>query len=145
MCSGRLIMSILCLRTQLSLWNATFRETRNCRMIDYVSWQIEKCSQVSFLDFFVERTCVELCIFLLDRAEPFFCEHTGGNFSACDSSRNLLHVSSFVVYLDSELIIINIINNNLHSVSITPLRSTTAHRLRHDRGACKGRNTRLGE
>ena len=36
-------------------------------------------------------------IFLLDRAELLFCEHTGGNFSACDSSRNLLHVSSFVV------------------------------------------------
>ena len=36
-------------------------------------------------------------IFLLDQAEPLFCEHTGGNFSACDSSPNLLHVSSFVV------------------------------------------------
>ena len=36
-------------------------------------------------------------IFLLDRAEPLFCEHTGGNFSACGSSCNLLHGSSFVV------------------------------------------------
>ena len=36
----------------------------------------------SILDF-VERTCVGLCkyIFLLDRAQPWFCEHTGGNFS----------------------------------------------------------------
>ena len=108
--------------------------------------------QFSILDF-VERTCVGLCNFLLDRAELLCCEHTGGNFSACDSSRNLLRVSSFVVcgssvkqvshswhivldtcalytflnfinlfisllnlYPDSELIIINIINKNLHSV-----------------------------
>ena len=108
-----------------------------------------------------------------------FCEHTGGNFSACDSSRNLLHVSSFVVcgssvkqvshswhivldscalytflnfiylctsflnlYPDSELIIFNIINKNLHSIA--PLRSTTAHRLRHGRRAGKGPGTRVG-
>ena len=44
--------------------------------------------------------CVNI-FFLLDRAEPLFCEHTGGNFSACDGSRNLLHVSSFVVCCSS--------------------------------------------
>ena len=49
----------------------------------------------SILDF-VERTCVGWCQFF-SWIEPLFCEHTGGNFSACDSSRNLLHVSSFVV------------------------------------------------
>ena len=112
-------------------------------------------SVVKFQSWILLRERVSDCvnIFLLDRAEPSFCEHTGGNFSACDSSRNLLHVSSLVVcgssvkqashswhivldtcalylflnficlfisllnlYPDSELIIINLINKNLHSV-----------------------------
>ena len=45
-----------------------FEKKRDCRR-----------SQVSILDF-IERTCVGLFFFLLDRAEPLYCERTGGNF-----------------------------------------------------------------